>query len=490
MSKHADAGLTFDDVSLCALYSDFIPDDAVVKSKFSRNIDLNRPFVSAAMDTVTESNMAIAMALSGGIGVIHRNMSIEKQSEEVKRVKGYLNGLIQNPVVFEKGILVSDLIKEKEEKQYNFSGFPIVEKGGLLCGIVTSRDIKFLRNFDIPVEEVMTKELVTSSVGTSLFDAYEKMAKEKIGKLPIVDDGGRLAGLYSFLDVKSLIQNDEPEINRDKYHKLRVASAVGPNDVERIEKLVRAGVDAIVIDTAHGHTKSVIETVKYMKSKIPEIDIIAGNIASGDAAKDLLNAGADALKVGIGPGSICTTRVVTGVGVPQLTSIYEVYKAVGDEIPIIADGGIRHSGDVPEAIAVAASSVMIGSAFAGTKESPGEKILHQGRTYVVYRGMGSLEAMKVGSGSRDRYSQAQIDDSDKLVPQGIEGLVQFRGSVSGVIVQFVGGLKFALGYSGAYTLNELRKKAKFVRVTFAGLREGHAHDIKILKDAPNYSPGT
>ena len=490
MSKNSGEGLTFDDVSLCAEYTDFPPEETSVKSKFSRNIDLNKPFVSAAMDTVTESGMAIAMALSGGIGVIHRNMTNKKQAEEVRRVKGYLNGLIENPVVFKKGLLVSELIAEKERKRYNFSGFPIIDETGLLIGIITSRDIKFVREFTVPVEDAMTMNLITAPVGTTLIEAFEKMLKNRVGKLPIVDGQGRLAGLYSFADVKSLIENNEPEINRDKYHKLRVAAAIGPEEYQRVELLADAGVDALVIDTAHGHTKNVISTVRHLKKHFAAIDVVAGNIGSAEAALDLLNAGADALKVGIGPGSICTTRVVTGVGIPQLTSIYTVYKAISNEVPIIADGGIRHSGDVPKAIAVGGASVMMGSGFAGTTESPGEKILHQGRTYVVYRGMGSVEAMKAGRGSRDRYSQAEVTDVDKLVPQGIEGLVQFQGSVTNVITQYVGGLKFALGYCGSKTLDELRSKARFVRISYAGLREGHPHDVKIIKDAPNYSSTT
>ena len=487
MSRYADEGLTFDDVSLCIQYADFTPEETSIKSKFSRNIDLNNPFVSAAMDTVTESEMAIAMALAGGIGVIHRNITSERQADEVRRVKGYLNGLIEEPVVFRKGMWVSELLAEKERKKYNFSGFPIVDKSGRLCGIITSRDIKFLREFEVPVEKAMTVNLITSPVGTTLVDAFEKMLEHKVGKLPIVDGEGQLAGLYSFYDVKSLIENNQPEINRDKFHKLRVAAAVGPDDYERVEKLAEAGVDALVIDTAHGHTQNVIDTVRYLKKHYPTVDTVAGNIGSKEAAIDLLNAGADALKVGIGPGSICTTRVVTGVGIPQLTAIHAVCKAVMNEIPVIADGGIRNSGDVPKAIAVGGSSVMMGSALAGTRESPGEKILHQGRTYVVYRGMGSLQAMKVGKGSRDRYGQADIIDSEKLVPQGIEGLVQFRGSVTNILTQYIGGLKFALGYCGSRTLEELQVKAQFVRVSYAGLREGHAHDIKVLKDAPNYS---
>lgn len=487
MNQYSGEGLTFDDVSLCTRYADFKPEDTKLKSRFSRNIELNIPFVSAAMDTVTEAKMAIAMALFGGIGVIHRNMTAENQAKEVRRVKKYLNGLIENPVVFKQGTLISDLLREKEERQFNFSGFPIVDDSSCLCGILTSRDIKFLSDYNVPVEQVMTAKVVTGPIGTTLVEAFEKMLNAKVGKLPIVSETGKLVGLYSFLDVKSLIENNEPDINRDKYHKLRVAAAVGPCDFERVGRLVEAGVDAVVIDTAHGHTKGVIDTIKELKRNGSNVDVVAGNIGTSEAARALLDAGADALKVGIGPGSICTTRIVTGVGIPQLTSIYNVYREVGDEIPIIADGGIRASGDVPKALAVGGAAVMMGSALAGTQESPGEKILHQGRTYVVYRGMGSLEAMKSGLGSRDRYSQSDINDPEKLVPQGVEGLVQFSGSVANVLHQFVGGLRFSLGYCGSRTLSDLRTQARFVRISFAGLREAHPHEVKIIKDAPNYS---
>ncbi len=490
MKLFPGVGLTFDDVTLCTSYADFKPEDTSVTTKFSRNISLKIPFVSAAMDTVTEASMAIAMALNGGIGVIHRNMSQEVQAEEVRKVKGYLNGLIEKPVVFHKGIKVKNLLAEKEERKYNFSGFPIIDQQGHLVGIITSKDIKFLRDVNIPVEDAMTSDVITGSVGTTLVDAFEIMLSHKIGKLPIIDEQGRLAGLYSFHDVKSLTENIEPAINRDKYHKLCVAAAIGPMDYERIERLVNAGVDALVIDTAHGHTQGVVDTIKNVKSEFDTVDIVAGNIGTGEAAKELLDVGADALKVGIGPGSICTTRIVTGVGIPQLSSIYDVFKVVGNEIPIIADGGIKQSGDVPKAIAVGGSAVMMGSAFAGTQESPGEKILHRGRTYVVYRGMGSLESMKRGKGSKDRYSQSGIEDHDKLVPQGIEGLVQYTGSVSAALVQYVGGLKFALGYCGSRNLKELRDKARFIRLTSSGLREAHAHDVKVIKDAPNYSSGS
>jgi IMP dehydrogenase len=489
MSNYPNEGLTFDDVSFCTQYADFMPADTSVKSRFSRNIQLNIPFVSAAMDTVTEAEMAIAMARTGGIGVVHRNLNPERQAEEVLRVKNFLHGLIETPVVFRHDMQVADLVREKEERNYTFAGFPIVDDDGRLCGILTARDIKFLSDHDVPVADVMSSEPITAPPGTSLTEAYEIMTREKVGKLPIVDDDNNLAGLYSFQDVKSLIDNINSKINRDEQHQLRVAAAIGPHDYERIERLAAAGVDALVIDTAHGHSKNVIETVREVKDTYPGIDVVAGNIATGKAASDLADAGADAVKVGIGPGSICTTRVVAGVGVPQMTAVYRVKKALPADVPIIADGGIRHSGDVPKAIAVGGDSVMMGSALAGTEESPGEKILHQGRTYVVYRGMGSIEAMKASRGSRERYSHADVDDPDKLVPQGVEGLVQYRGTVDQVLNQFVGGLRASLGYCGARNLEELRANAEFVRLSYAGLREGHAHDIKIIKDAPNYRTG-
>lgn len=479
-------GLTFDDVSLCTRYADFLPDKTEIQTQFSRNIQLNIPFISAAMDTVTEGDMAIAMAMAGGIGVIHKNLSIPRQAAEVRRVKGYLNGLIENPVVFPEEILVSRLLAEKNAKNYKFCGFPIIRKDGTISGIFTSRDMKFITNYDVPVSQVMSSNPITAPEGTTLVQAFDIMTTRRIGKLPIVRQDGVLAGLYSFHDVKTIIENTESAINRDDQHKLRVAAAIGPYDFERAEKLMDAGIDALVIDTAHGHSKGVIETVAILKQKSEQVDVIAGNIGSGEAAKALLAAGADAVKVGIGPGSICTTRVVCGVGIPQLSAIYDVYRAIGDEIPIIADGGIKYSGDVPKAIAVGSTAVMMGSVLAGTQESPGEKILHQGRTYVVYRGMGSLEAMKNGQGSRERYSQAEVNDN-KLVPQGIEGLVQYRGGVENVLTQFIGGLRSSLGYCGARNLSELKKNARFVRVSSAGLYEAHPHEVKIIKDAPNYS---
>ncbi len=480
-------GLTYDDVSLVVKYSDILPEQTDVSGKFSRNINLYVPFVSAAMDTVTEANMAIAMATFGGIGVIHKNLSIDRQAEEVKKVKHYLNGLIKDPVVFHPEQTVYEMLEIKEKKNYSFTGFPIVDANRILKGIVTARDIKFLSDNNIKLSQIMTTNLITAPENTTLVEAFKIMVKNKVGKLPIVDKDGKLKGLYSFHDVKTLIENIEPYYNRDKEHRLRVAAAISPYDEERAEELYRAKVDALVIDTAHGHTKGVIETVKMLKEKYSDsLDVVAGNIATEEAAKDLMNAGVDAVKVGIGPGSICTTRVVAGVGTPQLTAIYNVAKATENRVPIIADGGIKQSGDVGKAIAAGASSVMMGSIFAGTQESPGEKIIHQGRTYVVYRGMGSLEAMKNSKASRERYGQRDVSDDKQIVPQGIEGLVIFRGSVADIIYQFVGGLKYTLGYCGARNLNELRQNAEFLKVSPAGLREAHPHDIKIIKDAPNY----
>ncbi len=495
LNKHIDEfiraypheGLTFDDVSLVTRYADFLPADTDIVTKFTRRINLNMPFVSAAMDTVTESKMAIAMATLGGIGVIHKNLDPDRQAEEVRKVKSYLHGLIEDPVCFYPDQTIAHIMNMKKKMKYTFSGFPIVEKDGKLAGIITARDIKFLTDYNVKIRDVMSKKPIASPEHTTLDQAFKIMVSNKVGKLPITNSKGVLVGLYSFHDVKELIENTTPIYNRDKEHRLRVAAAIGPYDEARAEALVKNRVDAIVIDTAHGHSKGVIETVKMIRKTYGDkIDVVAGNIATGDAAKALLDAGADAIKVGIGPGSICTTRVVTGVGIPQLTAIYNVLKAVGLEIPIIADGGIKQSGDVAKAIAIGASTVMMGSGLAGTNESPGEKTWHQGRMYVVYRGMGSLEAMKKGKGSRERYGQSEVDNENQLVPQGIEGLVLFRGEVKDVIHQYAGGLRYALGYCGAKNIPEFQKKAQFVRITGAGLREAHPHDVKILKEAPNY----
>lgn len=487
MSLFPAEGLTFDDVSLYARYADFQPAEASVRGQFSRNIALHIPFVSAAMDTVTESEMAIAMALQGGIGVLHKNLTPERQAEEARRVKSYLNGLIENPVVFDENQTVSELLEVRDRHKYSFSGFPIVRADGTLAGILTARDLKFVDDYSAKVRDIMTSEVVTAPTGTTLDQAYSIMSKHRVGKLPIVDSAGALQGLYSFHDVKSLSTNNEPNINRDSQHKLRVAAAISPYDFDRAERLLAVGTDALVVDTAHGHTKGVLDTVRELKARGVSADVVAGNVADGEGAKALMDAGADAVKVGIGPGSICTTRMVCGVGIPQLTALYDVYKTVGTTVPIIGDGGVKYSGDVPKGIAVGASCVMMGSVLAGTQESPGEKIIHHGRTFVVYRGMGSVEAMKAGKGSRERYGHADVDDSSKLVPQGIEGLVPYRGNVETVLTQFAGGLRFSLGYCGARDLTELRQRARFVRVSMAGLREAHAHDVKVIKDAPNYS---
>lgn len=480
-------GLTFDDVSLVTQYADFLPEKADISSNFTRNVRLNIPFISAAMDTVTESEMAIAMARLGGIGVIHKNLSVTDQAEEARKVKHYLNGLIEEPVVFYPDQTVQEMMEVKSQKRYSFSGFPIVDRDtSRLLGILTSRDIKFLRDKNVPLSSIMSKSLITALREVTLQEAFDIMVKAKVGKLPIVDKDGILKGLYSLHDVKTLIDNIEPDFNRDKNHRLRVAAAVGPYDEERAAALVKVGTDVLVLDTAHGHSKGVVETLKLFKKAYPGTDIIAGNVATAEAAEMLLNAGADAIKVGIGPGSICTTRVVAGVGVPQLTAVYNVSRAVGREIPVIADGGIHQSGDVAKAIAVGASAVMMGSVLAGTQESTGEKMIHHGRKYVIYRGMGSLEAMKNGKASRERYGQSDVDDDKKLVPQGIEGMVPYRGSVEEVITQFAGGVRYSCGYCGTLTVKELQERAKFVRVTNAGLKEAHPHDIIMVKDAPNY----
>jgi IMP dehydrogenase len=487
MDQHPYMGLTFDDVSLVTRYADFLPQETSVASKFSRNINLNIPFVSAAMDTVTEAPMAIALATMGGIGVIHKNLSIDLHASEVEKVKHYSNGLIVSPVVFDNTQTVGDVLESKERNSYPFSGFPIVGVNGKLVGILTAKDLKFA-NPSMPVSEAMTSELITAGPGTTLDQAYKKMIENKIGKLPLVDSKNNLLGLYSFHDVHALHSGSQKEQSIDSKYQLRVAAAMSPFDYERAEALVAAGVDALVIDTAHGHSKGVIDTVKALKLKYDSVDIVAGNVGTGDGAKALMDAGADAVKVGIGPGSICTTRVVAGVGIPQITAIYEAAKAVNGEIPIIADGGIKQSGDVAKALAVGASTVMMGSLLAATEESPGEKILHQGRRFVIYRGMGSLEAMKAGKGSRERYSQGNIEDASKLIPQGIEGRVPYRGETADVLHQYAGGLKFSLGYCGTRSIIELQKNAIMYRVTSAGLREAHPHDIQVVKDAPNYRP--
>ncbi len=490
MATFKHVGLTFDDVTLKTLYSDLLPSETSTKTRLSRNITLNVPFISAAMDTVTEHETAIAMACQGGIGVIHKNLTPDAQAKEVSLVKHYLNGLIPDPVTFLGNMTLEEFRAVKRQQGYNFSGFPILDENGALIGIITARDLKFETDFTKLIKDVMTTELITAPIGTTLQAAHDIMLKSSIGKLPLVDADGQLAGLYSFHDVVMLINNNQPKFNRDAKHRLRVAAAIGPYDYERIEKLTAAGVDALICDTAHGHSKGVIETVKWIKEHVPTVDIIAGNIGTKEAARCLLEAGADAVKVGIGPGSICTTRVVAGVGIPQLSAVYEVAKEINGEIPVIADGGIKQSGDVAKALAAGADSVMMGSALAGTEECPGETILQNGRRFVAYRGMGSLEAMKSGKGSRERYQQSDVDSDNKLVPQGIEGLVPYRGPLENILHQYIGGLQYSLGYVGAATVAELQGKAEFVRVSTAGIREAHPHDVKIYKEAPNYSTGS
>ncbi len=489
MKSIGNTALTFDDVTLITQYADFLPSETSLKTRFTRNVKLNVPFASAAMDTVTEARMAIAMAMLGGIGVIHRGLTSETQALHVAKVKHYLNGLISDPIVFNENQTVDEMLKMREVKSYTFMGFPIVNNKGKLTGIITSRDVKFLKKTNVILKNVMTKNVITAPVSTSLNQAFAIMTEKKVGKLPIVKQG-KLTGLYSYTDVRNIIQGIDPLINRDENHQLRVAAAIGPRDQARVKMLVDENVDVLVIDTAHGHSKGVIDMVKWVKKHFPDVDVVAGNIATGEAAKDLMKAGADAVKVGVGPGSICTTRVITGVGIPQISAVYDAVKAVKDEIPIISDGGIRHSGDVPKALVAGATSVMMGSVLAGTDESPGEKIIHQGRQFVVYRGMGSLGAMLTSESSRERYSQHNIKQSDKLVPEGIEGLVPYAGSVDGVVQQFIGGLRSSMGYNGTKTIPKLRKNGKFKCITASGVTEAHPHDVRISKEAPNYRTRT
>lgn len=484
MAAFPHEGLTFDDVSLVTRFADFLPTETDLSSRFSSSIRLNLPFISAAMDTVTEARMAIAMALLGGLGIVHRNLSAEDQAHIVRTVKNHLNGLITRPVTFRVTDTLRTVRETRLARGYAFSGFPILDENDRLAGILTSADIKFARDPDAPATEVMTRQVITAPAGTTLAQAYDIMQRERIGKLPLVTDG-RLMGLYSYTDVRTLIENAEPQFNRDAQHRLRVGAAIAPGDRDRVAQLAEQQADAVVIDTAHGHSRAVLDMVRWVKSEFPALDVVAGNIATGEAARALLDAGADAVKVGIGPGSICTTRVVTGVGVPQLTAIYECARALEGRIPVIADGGIRHSGDAPKAIAAGADSVMMGSILAGTEESPGEKILFQGRQYVGYRGMGSLAAMQAGQGSRKRYSQEHVNPDD-LVPQGIEGMVPYAGTVQKVMTQFCGGLRLAMGYVGCRSLKELQEQTQFIRVTPAGVAEGHAHNVTITKEAPNY----
>ena len=484
--KFIGQGLTYDDVLLVPNYSEILPREVSITSKFSKNIPLNIPIVSAAMDTVTESEMAIAMAREGGIGVLHKNMTIEDQAARVRAVKRSESGMIIDPVTLPGTALVSDA--NENMKEFKIGGIPIVDNDNKLIGIVTNRDLRFEKNNNRPITEVMTSHnLITVNEGTSLKDAEKILQKHKIEKLPVVSKGNILVGLITFRDITK--HSTKPKANKDEFGRLRVAAAVGiTSDVlDRVNALNKSGVDAIVIDTAHGHSKGVSDILKKVKKQFSDLDIIVGNVATTDAAKYLVKNGADAIKVGIGPGSICTTRVIAGVGYPQLSAIMEVRKALVDtDIPLIADGGIRFTGDIPKAIAAGADSVMLGSMLAGTRESPGETIIYEGRKYKTYRGMGSVEAMKLGS--KDRYFQDVEDDIKKLVPEGIVGRVPFKGDLNESIHQFVGGLRAGMGYCGAKNIAMLKANGKFVTITSAGMKESHPHDISITKEAPNYSP--
>ena len=484
-SKIFGEGLTYDDVLLIPAYSEVLPREVSIKTKFTKNIELNIPIVSAAMDTVTESAMAIAIAREGGIGVLHKNMAIDQQAIEVRKVKRAESGMIIDPVTLDLDSKVSDA--KKNMKEHRIGGIPIVDNKGILKGIVTNRDLRFEKNNERMITEVMTSaNLITTSVGTSLEQAEVILQKNKIEKLPVVDDDYKLIGLITFRDITKLTQ--KPISNKDKFGRLRVAAAIGVTSdaLERTSALVNSDVDAIIIDTAHGHTKGVVDVLKKIKSNFPNLDVVVGNIATAEAGKYLVEAGADAVKVGIGPGSICTTRVVAGVGFPQFSAVLEVSKALeGTGVPVIADGGIRYTGDIPKALAAGADSVMLGSLLAGTKESPGETIIYEGRKFKSYRGMGSVEAMK--EGSKDRYFQDVEDDIKKLVPEGIVGRVPYKGDLFESIHQFVGGIRAGMGYCGAKDISTLKKLGKFVKITSSGISESHPHNVMITKEAPNYS---
>lgn len=479
-------GLTFDDVLLIPAYSEVLPRNVELTTKFSRNIKLNVPIVSAAMDTVTEAKLAIAIAREGGIGVIHKNMPIAEQARQVHAVKRAENGMIYDPVTIARGSTVRDALDMM--KEYHIGGIPVVDEDGKLVGIVTNRDLRFERNLNSLVDDVMTKDnLVTTTQSTDLHEAADILQKHKIEKLPVVDKDNRLVGLVTYKDITKA--KDKPYACKDEKGRLRVAAGVGVtgDSMDRVDALVAAGVDAIVIDTAHGHSKGVVAVLKAVKAKYPQLDVVVGNIATGEAAKYLVEAGADGVKVGIGPGSICTTRVIAGVGVPQLSAVYDVAKALeGTGVPLIADGGIRYSGDIVKALAAGSYSVMLGGMLAGVEESPGETIIYNGRKFKSYRGMGSLEAME--KGSKDRYFQADEMDAKKLVPEGIAARVPYKGSLYEVVYQMIGGLRAGMGYCGAHNIDQLHQ-AKFTRITNAGVAESHPHDVNITSEAPNYSRG-
>ncbi len=483
LDENIKEGLTFDDVLVLPAKTDVIPADADVSTQFSRNISLNIPIISAAMDTVTESQMAITLAQQGGLGFIHRNMPVAQQAEEIDKVKRYESGMIVDPITMKPD---NKIFEAKEVmKKYKISGLPITDENNKLVGILTNRDIRFETRLTLTIKKVMTKNLITVPLGTSLAEAEKLFHEHKIEKILMVDENNQLKGLITYRDILKRIQY--PDASKDKLGRLRVGGAVGVGEdtLERAKALIEVKVDVLVVDTAHGHSKKVMDMVKLLKSEFPGQELIAGNIGTEDAAKDLIALGVDAVKVGVGPGSICTTRIVTGAGIPQITAIADVYKVTQKtDIPLIADGGIKFSGDITKAIVAGASSVMIGNLFAGTEESPGEVVIFQGRSYKTYRGMGSLEAMRMGS--RDRYFQDQVITETKLVPEGIEGRVPYKGNAANITQMLVGGLKSGAGYAGCRSIKELQKKAKFIKITAPGIRESHVHDVIITKEAPNY----
>ncbi len=483
-SKFLYEALTYDDVLLLPAYSEVLPRDTKTDTQLTRHIRLNVPLISAAMDTVTEYELAIAMAQTGGIGIIHKNMSVEAQAEQVRKVKRYESGMIIDPVTLTEGATLADA--HRIMRDFKIGGIPVVDASNKLIGILTNRDLRFQTELSRPVTDIMTSQnLITARIGLTLDEAESILQQFKIEKLPIVDDQNHLVGLITYKDI--LKKKNFPNACKDELGRLRVGAAVGvtPDLTRRIEALVKAGVDVISVDTAHGHSKGVLDAVRNIKATFPTLNVIAGNVATGEGAKALADAGADAVKVGVGPGSICTTRIIAGIGMPQLTAVYEAAKALqGTDVPVIADGGIRFSGDITKAIAGGASTVMVGSLLAGTEEAPGEVVLYEGRRFKTYRGMGSVEAME--EGSKDRYFQDAEDDIKKLVPEGIVGRVPFKGRVSEIIYQLVGGLKAGMGYCGAGSIPALQE-AKFVKITSAGVRESHPHDIQIQKEAPNYS---
>jgi len=482
--KFTGEGLTFDDILLLPRKSSVLPRDVNVSTRLSRNIRLNIPLVSAAMDTVTEAGLAIALAREGGIGILHKNMSIDAQAAQVVLVKRSESGMILNPVTMRAGQTVGDALHLMGK--FQISGIPIVDEAGKLLGIVTNRDLRFEPNRQLEISRVMTgSDLVTAPLGTTLERAERIIQQHRIEKLPIVDKSGRLRGLFTFKDIQK--KKHHPNASEDQHGRLRVGAAVGvtADTMDRVAALVKAGADVIIVDTAHGHSRGVLEMVAKVKKRFPDCELIAGNVGTAEATRDLIRTGVDAVKVGIGPGSICTTRVVAGVGVPQITAIYECAKAAHRSgVPLIADGGIKQTGDIAKAIAAGADSVMIGGLFAGVDESPGEKVLYEGRSYKLYRGMGSIEAMKKGSG--DRYFQDVEDDLPKLVPEGIEGRVAYKGPLADTVFQMVGGLRAAMGYCGCGTIGEMQSKTQFIRMSDAGLRESHPHDVHVTKEAPNY----